>query len=187
LAIKHTYIFSLFFLWNTLIFSQDKQPDAVLWQEDLQLHWKDFKGTPKPHIDAVAITASGITFGYSVTRSETEVVDANFTIEAHFYPDHSWCKKGRVNDVVLNHERFHFNITELFARKFRQRIAKAHFTNAIKQEADAIYKAINKELEVMQKHYDKETNYSMDLEQQNYWQLKIEAELKALSKYKFNS
>jgi len=180
-------VVGVFFLWNFLSFAQDKQPHAVLWQEALQLHWKDFKGDPKPDVDAVAITASGITFGYSVTRSQTEVVDANFTIEAHFYPDHSWYKKGRVTDVVLNHERFHFNITELFARKFRQRISQTRFTNDIKQEADAIYQAINEELRTMQKRYDKETNYSMDIEVQKQWQLKIEEELKALSKYKFNS
>ncbi len=169
-----------------LCYSQDKQPDAVLWQEDLQLQWKDFKGHPQPNVDAVAITASGITFGYTVTTSQTEVVEADFTIEAHFYPDHSWCKKARVNEVVLNHERFHFNITELFARKFRQRIAKMRFTNAIKQEADAIYNTINEELKVMQKRYDTETNYSMNLEMQEHWQLKIEKELQSFSKYKLD-
>jgi len=47
--------------------------------------------------------------------------------------------------------------------------------------------AINEELRTMQKRYDKETNYSMDLKVQKQWQLKIEEELKALSKYKFNS
>lgn len=172
--------------FSVSILAQDKQPKSQRWSENLELQWQDFNGQPESHIDAVAITASGITFGYSVTKSNAEIVETHFTIEAHFYPDHSWYKKTRVNSVVLNHERFHFNITELFARKFRQRIAKTKFTNEVQQEADAIYKSINEELKVMQNKYDAETNYSMDIEKQMAWQRKIQVELKALTNYKLN-
>jgi hypothetical protein len=167
------------------IFAQPA-PKSQLWSENLELEWRDFNGAPEAQVDAVAITASGITFGYSVTTSDTKVVDANFTIEAHFYPDHSWFKKTRVTPVVLDHERFHFNITELFARKFRQRIAKTRFTNAIQEEVDVIYDAINQELKALQTLYDQETNYSIDIEAQKRWQVKVEKELQELSKYKLD-
>ena len=163
-----------------------KAEESKLWSENHQLQWLDFKGQPQSNTDAVAITASGITFGYSVERSRTEITEANFTIESHFYPDHSWFKKGRVNQVVLNHERFHFNITELFARKFRKRISETKFTLNIKEEADAIYKTINKELAEMQKQYDTETNYSMNIQAQSEWQDIIFKELKKYSKYKLD-
>ena len=161
--------------------------ESKLWSENYQLQWSDFKGQPESDTDAVAITASGITFGYSVKRSQTEIVEANFTIESHFYPNHSWCKKGRVDEVVLDHERFHFNITELFARKFRERISKAKFSLKIKEEADAIYKAINHELAEMQKAYDTATNYSMNINAQTEWQELVANELKKYSKYKLNN
>lgn len=167
------------------IYAQDAG-ESKLWSEDYQLQWSDFKAEPENDTDAVAITASGITFGYSVKRSQTEIVEANFTIESHFYPNHSWCKKGRVDIVVLDHERFHFNITELFARKFRKQIAETNFSLNIKEEADAIYKNINEELAEMQKAYDTATNYSMNIQVQTEWQKIILEELKKYSKYKLD-
>ena len=160
--------------------------ESKIWSEDYQLQWSDFKGEPQNNTDAIAITASGITFGYSVTQSETEIVEANFTIESHFYPNHSWCLKDRVHSVVLNHERFHFNITELFARKFRKQISETNFSLNIKEEVDAIYKNINNELAKMQKAYDTATNYSINIETQSEWQDSISRELKKYSKFKLD-
>jgi hypothetical protein len=174
-------IILLFSFWHCE--AQENLP-SILWSQDYKLQWKDFKGQPQQNTDAVAITASGITFGYSVTKSETKIVDANFTIESYFYPEHSWYIIQRIDANVLNHERFHFNITELYARKFRKRISETTFTLNIREEADAIYKKINKELEAMQNEYDNMTNYSINIEKQLEWQKIISDQLLKFSEYK---
>lgn len=168
----------------TFLNAEAQNEDSKLWTSTTQLQWSDFIGKPEPKQNVVAITASGITFGYSVTKSETKIEEANFTIEAHFYPEHSWCLKDKIDDNILNHERFHFNLTELFARKLRKQIAETNFTLNLKAEADAIYNNINKELQAMQKQYDAETNFSINVAAQKQWQAKIEKQLKALERFK---
>ena len=109
----------------SLCLFQDK--DTMSWNHDYRLEWSDFKGEPKESSNVVAVTASGITFGFSTTKSETRLIDYNYTVKADFYPDQSWCHKARVNNNILNHERLHFDITELHARKFRERINNTKF------------------------------------------------------------
>ena len=51
------------------LFCFQSDTTAVSWSQNYKLTWQDFKGKPDKNVDAVAITASGITFGYSIQRS----------------------------------------------------------------------------------------------------------------------
>ncbi len=160
-----------------------QEETTITWSENLVLEWSDFKGEPKPVGDAVATTASGISFGFSTTRSSSGLEDYSFHIAAHFYPDKSWHVNEPLSNVVLNHERLHFDITELYARKFRQRIENTTFTNAINSQMERINNAINTELGELQNKYDTETNHSQNIEKQIAWQNFITNELDKLSNY----
>jgi hypothetical protein len=157
---------------------------SIIWSGDLELEWSDFKADPKPQGNAAALTASGITFGFSSTKTKTELVDFTFDVKSHFYPNQSWRINEPLSDIVLAHERLHFDITEIFARKFRQRIANTTFTMNINVEMERIHNAINNELSEMQNKYDKETNHSQIVEKQMEWQKLIGLEINKLSKYK---
>ncbi|MBE9489909.1 MAG: DUF922 domain-containing protein [Bacteroidetes bacterium] len=156
---------------------------TITWSEDFTLQWLDFKGKPKQKGDEVATTASGILFGFSTTKISDGLVDYSFEISSYFYPEQSWYLKDHVDNLVLAHERLHFDITELYARKFRQRISNTRFTNAINREMMRINNAINLELRDMQNKYDAETNHSQNVEQQKEWQAFIYTELNKLSHY----
>lgn len=105
-------------------------------------------------------------------------------MHAHFYPGQSWYKPKLADNHVLSHEQFHFNITELYARKFRQRISLLETSNNIKKELNQLYKIIKMELGEMQNKYDNESNYSRDVENQAKWEVFVTSELEKLSKYK---
>ena len=62
-----TYKLILFSLFLFLV--SPNTEDTLLWRDDLKLTWKDFKGKKDVQTDAVAVTASGITFAYSVRRN----------------------------------------------------------------------------------------------------------------------
>jgi hypothetical protein len=175
------YKFLILTFFTCLSYQADEV--TITWNEDLKLQWSDFKGDPKPVGDAVATTASGISFGYSTTKNSSRLEDYSFNITAHFYPQKSWRVNKALSDDVLAHERLHFDITELYARKFRQRIYKTSFTNAISSEMEHINNTINIELGEMQKKYDAETNHSQHLEKQLVWQKFIAEELDKLSRY----
>ncbi|MCF7560231.1 DUF922 domain-containing protein [Sabulilitoribacter multivorans] len=155
------------------------------WNESYRLSWADFKGKPNNNVSAVAITASGITFGFSITQTDSgKVVKFSTEVNAHFYPDQSWYKKELADNHVLGHEQLHFDITELYTRKFRQRISQLRTSNSIRQELKTLHNNIIKELETAQNTYDNETDYSRNYEAQAIWKSYIEAELKKVSRFK---
>ena len=158
--------------------------ESILWDETQKLEWTDFKGSPNLDSDAVAITASGLTFDFSARTTSTRLVDFTATVEAHFYPSQSWYKKDQVNNVVLAHEQLHFDITELHARKIRKQIKEANFTLNIKQELTAMQTNITNELKEFQNRYDAASDYSRSIEIQKEWQILVNKELNKLSKYK---
>lgn len=154
------------------------------WKDTYRLTWNDFKAKPKYNVNAVATTASGITFGFSIRESDTRVISFSTEIHAHFYPDQSWYKPESVNDHVLGHEQLHFDITELFARKFRKRISLLKTTNDVAKRLREIHKNINKELTAFQDKYDAETDFSRNIEVQLQWEVFIKKELKILDYFK---
>jgi len=89
-----------------------------------------------------------------------------------------------VNEIVLAHEQLHFDITELHARKLRYNIDTFKFSIDIKSEMNNLQIKANQELEAMQKQYDNETNYSINVDVQKKWQIFIQGELKKLDAYK---
>lgn len=158
--------------------------NQLVWDADYRLSWSDFRGEPLEKTDAVAITASGLSSSFSARTSSIALVDYTASVVAHFYPDKSWYKPEKVNEIVLAHEQLHFDITELNARKLRKNIADANFTVNIKSEMNQLVDRANKELEIMQELYDSQSDFSMDLVSQKKWQLFVKEELGRLSNYK---
>ncbi|MFK7750412.1 MAG: DUF922 domain-containing protein [Kordia sp.] len=167
------------------IFLLVQDEEVITWSKAQKLHWGNFKDAPDYDSDAVAITASGITYGFSSkTYSNSDKIEYTTNVKAQFYPEQSWYLKERVNDTVLGHEQLHFDISELHARKFRKRIANTKFTKNIQQEIAKIYDQVNKELREMQNAYDNGSDYSRDYTGQIKWQEQVARELQKYNKYK---
>lgn len=154
-----------------------KAQEEVVWKPDINLFWKDFKGEVPKGSGAAATTASGISYQFSTYHEKGEM-KLDHDVYAFFYPTESWYKPEICNDVTLSHERLHFDISELFARKMDKEIAQSTFTKNVKQEVRAIYKKTLRELNKFQNQYDLETDYSRNVPQQKRWITKIQ---KALS------
>ena len=101
-----------------------------------------------------------------------------------FYPDKSWYNKSVADAYILAHEQLHFDITELHVRKFRKQISQLKVSNALKSILDRLHQNINTELSIMQNLYDKESNNSINREQQAKWSRYVQNELKALEAFK---
>tara|TARA_R110002050_G_scaffold267266_2_gene408878 strand:- start:25860 stop:26336 length:477 start_codon:yes stop_codon:yes gene_type:complete len=142
--------------------------ETILWQSSRKLNWTDFKGVPENN-RAAAITASGLTYQFSTTKKNGEVVAIDYEVSSYFYPDKSWYRPEVCDTIILSHEQLHFDITELYAREFRRRLKVQKFTSNVKNEVKAIYREINIELNKYQDQYDTETNFSRNREQQLFW------------------
>jgi len=166
------------------VFMFHKDEVTIPWSDSYKLVWSDFQGPPEQESDVVATTTSGITFNYTVKKTSKGIVSFKTQVYAHFYPEKSWFKPSLADNHILSHEQYHFNITELFARKFRQRVAQLELSQSISTALDQIHQDINLELSEFQTLYDTETNYSRNFEQQDIWQKRIDEALKNYSRFK---
>ena len=146
--------------------------DQIIWNKARKLTWNDFKGEAPSDTPVAALTASGISYSFSSVQRGDEM-EINYIVTANFYPSRSWYQPKYASSNVLAHEQLHFDITELFARKFRQRLDATRFTKNIKAEVREIFKQINQELSEYQDRYDLETNSSRLRDRQRIWQLKV--------------
>lgn len=146
--------------------------EGVLWDANKRLKWSDFKGKVPPAAEPAATTASGISYKYSANLIHHEV-KLDFEVNAYFYPNESWYKPEICDDLILSHEQLHFDISELFARKMREKLRRTSFSDNVKQEIREIYRDILKELEDFQDQYDWETGFSRNEKKQLEWNRKI--------------
>lgn len=167
--------FIFFFLTLLTIFNVQGQ-EVVSWEPDFRFTWNDFKGEAPITSRAAATTACGITYRFS-TFYENNELQVDCKVFAYFYPTKSWYKPELCNEVTLLHEQLHFDITELYARKLRKKLAETKFTKNVKEEIRKIYKATIRQLNDFQNKYDTETNYSRNLPVQKRWAKEIEEAL----------
>lgn len=176
--------YHLIFISFFLFFITPDYEDTIIWSDNVKLTWDDFKGEKNIETEAVAVTASGITFAYKVKKANGKIIDFTTNIEAHFYPHKSWVVKELADDYILAHEQLHFDITELHVRKFKKQIGTVKASQKLGNELDRLHRNINKELALMQNQYDKESNNSINKDVQEKWSLLIPKELKKLEAFK---
>ncbi len=150
----------------------------ILWNPNRKLQVRDFKGST---LDKPYVAATNTYFGYSTSvKSEENLVIVE--VDTYFDCELSYFKNNKNQSLVLNHEQLHFDITELYARKFIQRLHQEikNFEDLIKN-VERIGNEVNKELLLKQEAYDKAV-YS-DLSQQSYWDEWTETGLRELDMY----
>ncbi|TSJ36508.1 hypothetical protein FO440_22000 [Mucilaginibacter corticis] len=155
------------------------QQEVIRWDEKRPLVWSDFKG--KLGFGWSASTYSQIDYTYKVLNLDCEYI-VTFDINNDFYPKNSmsWSHYNGDDDYLLHHEQLHFDITELFTRKFATALHSAVFTDNFKSEIAEIYNKNWAECEAMQSKYDAESEHSRNSKMQYRWQLFIYLQLKAL-------
>ncbi len=169
------------FIFFTLIFSAFQSDNKILWKENNLLTWDDFKGKPASSSTFKALTESVVTVDIKSKGNEAIVI-----IKTYFDKSNSWTK-DKENDILLSHEQRHFNITEIWTRKFRQKLSgKSYPMKAFQKELNSMHSEIHKESKSMQFDYDKETQHSVNASGQQKWNKKITNELQKLSDFSSN-
>lgn len=167
---KHTYRGLLIAL--VILCSWVVAPERIAWEANKRLSWQDFKGNPNANGSFVASTSSGMSQSYVIdnngllNKKETHVT-------AHFYPEYSWYSTKDTTAGLLKHEQTHFDITEIHARILHRRIQSYAFTSNSKAEVKALYEEVEDERRAMQRAFDKETNHSINREEEKKWEAKI--------------
>ncbi len=145
--------------------------NKIIWSKDYLLQWTDFSGSPENITGTDAYTFSEINY----TLSEDKVA-----VTCAFRKDKSLSLKSKQSIKLLQHEQYHFNLSEVYARLFRKSISESGKDN-LEQKIKASLIELNK----AQKKYDTETNHSRDTVQQAKWIKIIDGQLAELSKYSY--
>ncbi len=161
----------LIFLVSFFSFEKTFSPsDRIRWEPSRKLTFSDFKGDVPSVTPWAATTSSEIYFYYeSVNNKLTKVV-----VYASFNQEKSWMKKHL--PVVLAHEQLHFDITEVFARKFYREVLKKN--SADKKELNNLFQKVNSDCQQTQHDYDDETDHGVIEEAQAKWREKVAEMLK---------
>lgn len=170
-------IIVLFVLFLSPAFSQ--KSDNLILYGSRELVWSDFKGKPSPRNKLEsAITASTIKLIPKHVSEDSVVLE----VSNYFICDRSWTITDSA--IILEHERGHFDISEIYARKMRKQFAESKFKlKTLDNDVQNIFKKYDKELSLRQDKYDLETKHSIDRKRQGEWTKQIQSELKELEPF----
>ncbi len=151
----------------------------VKWSAYNKLDWYDFNGTPDTTLKRfAALSYTAVVYSH---YCENGYLGSN--VEAVFKTTESWVRPEARNDYYLEHERIHFDITELHARKLRDALAKYKFT--CNQEADflRVVESVLDKWREMDRQYDRETSFSHNKYRQRDWYIFIHTKLQEYQEY----
>jgi hypothetical protein len=173
-------------LFSTGLFSQTVP--LIEYTTVLSFNWSMFKGEVNmQHLNEMgdntqAVTVSGLRYSADAITEKSAMVK----VVAEFNPNESWTRYPKMERqaISLDHEKRHFDITEIYARKIRKALVTGHFTSRHFIDAmDNLFKDMTSQHRDEQRKYDHETMHSMDAAQQQKWNMWIDEQLKALSDY----
>lgn len=176
---KITYFLICLFVFPISKNSKCQEGNEILWG-DHEINWNDFKGIPNPNISSnyLANLTSSINIDGKYVRRDSVV----YFIKAYMNKDLSWTRTN--SDTILNHERRHFDITEIYVRKLRKLYWERHFKRStLNRDLDLYYKLILAERNQKQDIYDKETNHGINYMKQLEWDKRIRSELQQLKEF----
>jgi imidazolonepropionase-like amidohydrolase len=151
----------------------DAMAGSFAWSPTRQLTWSDFRGRPNLMSPAMATTS------YVIAYEAKCLGDAfSFNVESRFLPPQSWVKTEHIlersSDRTLNHERTHFDLSEVQARKARQGLASLKSPCALPDdERDRLMVPYLKDDAGTQAQYDRDTMHGTLPTQQSKWDERV--------------
>lgn len=153
--------------------SDISESDRLLWSSVKKIRWEDFQALPDSNLSQIAaLTSSSIVYSY---YCDNDVLV--FTVKAIFRKNESWVRPEAKKDFYLSHEALHFDITELFARKLRQKLQQYRFACNQSADMEMLSKEVLEEWRNTDKKYDVETHFSHDLQMQKDWYVFVHEQL----------
>jgi len=155
-------------------------PGTFLWSPTRPLTWDDFKSKPTPSDRLAALTSANID-----VQAACQDFKFNATVRAVFIPTESWVREAsKATPNLLRHEQLHFDITEVYARKLRQKISLSkfdceHLQPRFKNLTNAVFADWQKE----EARYDQETNHGLATDRQRSWEINIQNQLNQLAPF----
>lgn len=143
--------------------------EPVVYKRWQPLSWDDFDGIPPLVTTYTATISSFIDVEYDSGRSTYKAYAAQHNVR-------SWVKRDSTEQKsLLQHEQYHFNITEIFARRLNQYIGEN--PNGDKMLFGLRLESLDIDRRDMQDQYDNETDHGTITDIQRRWEFRIDSML----------
>jgi len=179
MKIVHHYLF-LFLLLLSLSCHNSKVDTSkyIPYKNKYSINWSDYK----------SIRPWGNTYAANTyVWYECDVKQINDSLEVllgtFFVPDSSWYNPEKIDSLLLNHERRHFDLDEAYSRQYRKYLSewngktlnsfKIYFQRGNFQQMHL----------ALLNQYDSETNHSINASEQERWNTKIDSLLNLYKEY----
>ena len=144
---------------------------------------RDFRGIKLPHI----MLEGEKEFAYITSNILVERGFNTIDVKSLFHPSRSYVFNRLTADrLLLEHELYHFHITEFHARKMRKRLQDLNFIPS-DSELSSILNETNTEMNILQSKYDYDTHHGYLLKKQKFWKNRIDSLLLLHSEYEITS
>jgi len=159
---------------------QDKQEgDTIYYAANRPLTWADFQSK---YISRSPSYAAGIMpgFGYDEQANTNEgTIYVNITMKTFLPKSTCWYKYGYKDDVTLNHEQRHFDVVKIITEQYKQKVLAQHLKpDTYEAFINMQYLDSYRDMDEMQKAYDKETSHGRDPYAQAQWNDRIDKQLR---------
>lgn len=158
-----------------------KKREKIKWENSSSLSWNNFRGYPN-FLSGYAAAVNSY-FEIDNINDSSDNIEVSTIMRAH----RSWVKKQHISsDYLLRHEQYHFNISELIARRLRKALRHTPKEKLTKENIQKLYYQYIRELGYTQDFYDLETNHSLEIERQFDWEYIVDSMLNDLGIYASN-
>ncbi|NQX96542.1 MAG: hypothetical protein HRT73_01510 [Flavobacteriales bacterium] len=151
--------------------------EIIKWDDTQEMSFEDFGGYPDLFSDFGSSIRSQIVFDF-------DSYDKLIKIDAICHKDRTWVNPWDKDSYsLLQHEVYHFNITEMVTRMARKEVYEAIGNGADKWEIKTIITKHQKLLRKTQNEYDTETDHNLISDKQSIWQYRVDSILDNLDSY----
>ena len=157
-----------------------REEDGIVWQAERRLSWDDFQSEANSREPLHAMTSTNIEVQAHCNGNQMQ-----FEVKCVFKTKDSW-SKNKKSERLLAHEQMHFDLTEVHARRLRQKLAQSKgMCGSDKGRFGKIVEGYFADWKAEQDQYDLESNHGLNQEQQLHWENKIARRLETLSPFAY--
>jgi hypothetical protein len=159
-------------------YTEELEGDTIYYSAQRPLTWADFQSRNRPDSRYEAQVIPGI--GYTQqAKMNKGTIEVNMVLKAYLPKSASRASYNARDAYSLNHEQRHFDIAKIVAEQFKQKVLTARLTpDTFEAFINMQYLDSYRDLDAMQKAYDKETGHGVNRYAQEEWNNRIDRELK---------
>jgi hypothetical protein len=148
--------------------------DTIYYAASRPLTWRDFKGKRRLSTNYAAMVMPNI--GYNQEEDIKDgIIQVTLTLQTFLAKNDCVLAASYKDDYMLNHEQRHFDVAKIVTEQFKRKLQQANLTPdnyeaVINMQYLDSYRDMNK----LQKDYDKETAHGLNKSSQEKWNQQID-------------